>query len=662
MTGRPLLLGVAVAGALLGFVLEPLVGRLVTLSFGGAVHVWAVCMLVFQTVLLLAYVWAHFVARRFPLAHAGAVLAGLASLPLHVDAAPDPAGSVLPLVGAVLLAVGLPYFGLASAAVVAQSWVQRRGLGLPWELYAASNLGSLVGLFAYPLVVEPLFGLSAQRMVWSAGYVAYAGLVAVAAWTTRNSPATTDAIAWPAAGDVGRWVLLACAPSVLLLAVTGWIGTEFGSFPLLWTVPLGLYLGSFMVAFSERVPDAWLRPFWPDALVALALFACLAGEPVLHALLYTAFFAVCWQVHAALYRAHPEPAGLTVYYLAIALGGWIGGLFVSLIAPNVFPGLWELPIGLALCAVALLAAGEIPDWRWFTRVEWRWAVSRGALVGTMALLTGMWLNIQQSRGPVASVRSLYGVFQVRERAADDGARFRELMHGGTSHGSQYLPPDPRAKTPMSYYHPEGSNAEALARRAGGRVAGIGLGTGAIAGLMRPGEHLVFYELDPNAETLARGWFTYLADSPAQVEVRMGDARLVLAAEDTTYDALFVDAFSGDGIPTHLLTIEAFEVYLDRLAPDGVLVLHISNRFLDLRGVVRANAETLGLKGAIRVDGPEPGRDPLYGPATSMILTRSDDRLIDLSDQWIRLGPLDGLPRHAPWTDERLDLLEPLGVR
>ncbi len=676
-------MAIAIVGAVLGFVLEPLVGRLVTLSFGGAVHVWTVVVLVFQTVLLLAYLWAHLVARRFPIVHAAAVFAGLLSLPIAVDATPDPEGAVLPLVGTVMLAIGLPYFGLASAAVVAQAWYDRRGLGEPWGLYAASNAGSLVGLFAYPLLIEPFVSLPVQKVAWSFGYAGYAVLVGLAAWGTLSGALSGEDSAGPAASgpstvgpeaapppgirDFGHWISLSMAASVLLLAVTSWVGTAFGSFPLLWTIPLGLYLGSFMVAFARSVPDEWLRPFWPDTLAALALFASLAGEHLLHVFLYTAFFTICWQLHAALFRLRPAPAHLTAFYLSISLGGWLGGAFVSLFAPLVFPGLWELPIGMLLAAGALLFAGEVFDWRWFRRVEWRWAVTRGALVITLVMLTGMWLNIQQSRGPVASTRSLYGVFQVRERPSpEDGAMFRELMHGGTSHGSQYLEPDPRHSTPMSYYHPDGSNAEALALRpragADGRIAGIGLGTGAIAGLIEPGETLVFYELDPNAETLAREWFTYLEDSPGDVSVRLGDARLVLDQEDTTYDAILVDAFSGDGIPTHLLTVEAFEVYLDRLADDGVLALHISNRFLDLRGVVRANATELELHGAIREDKAKPGHDPLYGPAVSVVLVRDAAMLDGLDEEWVRFGPDDGLPRHDAWTDEHLDLLQPLGLR
>lgn len=660
---RALRWAVAVFGALLAFSLEPLVGRLVTLSFGGAVHVWAVCVLVFQTLLLLSTAWAE-LARRWPLAHLLPVLAGLAVLPIDVVATPDPAGAVLPLALTVLFAVGPPFFALASASVLAQAWAARDGDPAPWGLYAAGSAGSLVGLFAYPLLIEPLVGLGAQRAVWSGAYVVWGVLAGLAAARASRTPlAPSQGSAWPSARQGLVWVLLSGSASILLLALTGWIGTEFGSFPLLWTIPLGLYLGSFVLAFSERVPVGWLRPFWPDLLLAFGFFASLAGEPALHLPLYAAFAGLCWLVHAALYRSRPAVGGLTAYYLAISLGGWLGGCFVTLLAPAIFPGLWELPIGIAACGLALLASGETPDRGWFQRVHWRFGFSRVALLGTVAFLQVRWWNLQVERNTIASYRSLYGVFHVRERDVD-GARARSLLHGATSHGSQYLAPDPRSRTPMSYYHPAGGNAQALGLRSGPRLAGIGLGTGAIAGLLATGEQLVFYELDPNAEIIARRWFSYLADSPGEVSVRVGDARLVLDGESSTYDAILVDAFAGDGIPTHLLTVEAFQVYLDHLAPDGVLVLHISNRFLDLRGVVKAAGDSLGLHGAIRFETPDAPAvdDPLYGPAVTVVFSRSADRLTGLSDPWTSFGPGDGLPAHAAWTDDHVDLLQPLGLR
>lgn len=657
MNPRPLLVMLAVAGAVLGFAMEPLVGRLVTLSFGGAVHVWTVVVLVFQSILLLAYTWTHFVARRWPLAHAAVAFGSLAFLPLNVVAAPDPQGAILPLAVAVVLGAGLPFFVTSSAAVVASTWWD--DTEPPWSLYAASNFGSLVGLFAYPLVVEPLMGISTQRAAWSLLYSFFVVLVGLCALRARaRAPVPVEL---PGLRRGTQWILLSASASMLSLALTGWIGTEFGSFPLFWTLPLGLYLGSFMLAFSTTVDrwfeDSLLRTFWFDALVMMSLFACLANEHRLHVFLYAAFFVVCWNVHAALFRLRPSLGGLTTYYLLIALGGVVGSALVSLVAPLVFPGMWEFPLAIALCGLALLVANERVELAWFRSVHWRYALSRVTLTGTMLLLVTQWLVSQGSDGRIDSTRSVYGVFRVRELVAD-GVPYRQLMHGGTSHGVQILPPDPRSTTPMAYYHPTGGNAEAMRLRTGGRMAGIGLGAGAAAAWLGPDESMVFYEIDPDAEHLARRWFTYLEGHNATV--RLGDARLVLAAEDTTYDALFVDAFSGDGIPTHLLTVEAFETYRDRLTTDGVLVLHISNRFLDLTGVIKATAGSLQLTGAVREDPPPTGTvDPFIYPARTVVIVRDASRLDALGKTWRRFGPDDGVPDHGVWTDDWIDLLDPL---
>lgn len=641
-------------GAALGFVLEPMVGRLVTLSFGGAVHVWTVVVLVFQTVLLASYAWAHLVARRFPLAHAGVAVASLLALPIAVDATPDPMGSILPLAATVALAVGAPFFVTSSAVVVVSAWWAHDDP--PWRLYALSNAGSLVGLFAYPLLIEPLAGLAAQRTVWTAGYLVFVALIVRVALASRGRRIAP--VSLPAPAVLGRWLALSGAASWLSLAVTGWIGAEFGSFPLLWTLPLGLYLGSFMLAFSPTVArwfdgGAW-RGGWVEALAVTGLFGCLANEPMLHPGLYLGFFGVCWAVHAALFRERPAVAGLTVYYLVIALGGVLGASVVTLVAPFVFPQLYEFPLGLLACGAALVLAGERPDLAWFRTVHWRYATVRGVLLAVMVALTvGWWLPAGSA--VVAAERSLYGVFQVLQR---DGERpYRLMLHGNTTHGAQYGPDDPAHDTPMAYFHPAGGNAEAVALRTGDRVGVVGLGTGAAAAWLDG--PVVFYEIDPANEALARRWFTYL--SPHD-EVRLGDARLRLAMESSTYDALLVDAFSGDGIPVHLLTVEAFEVWLDRLAPDGVLVLHVSNRFLDLTGVIRANAQRLGLAGAVRVDAAPPAPDPLVFAARTVVLTREAARLDGLGQRWVRFGPDDGLPRHGAWTDDAQDILEPLGLR
>lgn len=641
----------AILGAMLGFTLEPMVGRMVTLAFGGAVHVWTVVVLVFQVVLLASYAWAHLVARRWPLAHLALAVASVLALPLTIVAEPDPYGSIGPLAWTVVVAVGAPFFVTSSAAVVASAWW--RGTDPPWRLYALSNAGSLVGLFAYPLVIEPWVGLEAQRTAWTVAYVVFVGLVVRVALQARG--AAGGVLARPAVGDLIRWLALSASASWLSLAVTGWIGSEFGSFPLLWTLPLGLYLGSFMLAFSPMVAgwfdNSPLRGAWIEALVMVGLFGCLANEPFLHPGLYVGFFGACWAVHAALFRHRPAVSELTTYYLVVALGGVLGAAVVTLVAPFVFPQLYEFPLGILACAVALGMAGERVDRDWFTTVHWRYGVVRATMTLVMLVLTvGWWLP--SGAEVVAGERSLYGVFQVIQRAGD--RPYRLLLHGNTTHGAQYGPADPAHDTPMAYFHPSGGNATAVGLRRGERVAVVGLGTGAAAAWVDG--PVVFYEIDPVNEALAREWFSFLDDGD---EVRLGDARLRLATETDVYDALLVDAFSGDGIPVHLLTVEAFGVWLDHLAPDGVLVLHLSNRFLDLVGVVRADAAVLGLTGAVHQDTIAAGADPLVFAARTVVLARDPSVLDGLDDTWTRFGPSDGVARHTAWTDDYQNLLEPL---
>jgi hypothetical protein len=654
------LAALAVVGALLAFTLEPLVGRLVTLSYGGAVHVWTVCVLVFQVLLLGGYAFAHLVVRRLPWAWAALGVVALVTLPVDVTAALRPDGDVLSLIATVLRSVGLPFLVLSSASVVAQGWYDRAGLGPPWWLYGASNAASLGGLFAYPLLIEPNTALTTQRLAWSVGFVGFVGAAAALtprAWVLPAPP--RSAVPW---GAVLRWAALAAAPSALLVAMTHRLTLELGSFPLLWAVPLALYLASFLLAFRDPdTPPGWMR-LWPDALVFLGLLSLpifvvhLPFHPPLHAL----FFLVCWWVHQRLYAARPDPAALTWFYLAIAAGGALGSAAVTLGAPLLFTGLWELPISLVACGVALWAGGAPLDPDWFRRVHVRVWGSRLALTGTAAGLLVQYARIEAGRPAVDAMRSLYGIFVVRDFEVD-GQPARELVHGRTRHGAQYLD-GPQHAVPMTYYHPEGGLGRAIAHRAGPRIGGIGLGTGAIAALTRPGDTLVFYEVDPHAETLARRWFTYLEDAPGEVSVRLGDARLLLAEEaaEAPYDVLLVDAFSGDGVPTHLLTAEALATYLARTAPDGLIVFHLSNRYLDLLGVVAALAEDAGLAGKAWREREAVVDDPLYAGHLAAVLARDPTRLEGLEGAW--WGPLSEVPPTSLWTDERIDLLEPLGRR
>jgi hypothetical protein len=442
--------------------------------------------------------------------------------------------------------------------------------------------------------------------------------------------------------------------------LTNVITSELGSFPLFWVLPLALYLASYTFAFRDHDEAGYLAEFWPDLLLALALFCQFVVLAEMQPILYALFFALCWVVHERLYLVRPPVQHLTSFDLAIALGGWLGGLAVSVVAPMVFNRLAEVGLSLGWIGLSMLWMVGRPSLAWWKRVHIRFSGSRAILGATVAiLLVLLWANDSQ-RGIIDRQRTLYGVFTLAERTTESGHRYRELANGQTAHGKQYVD-GPHRATPMSYYHPAGPNYRALTLRpAASRIAGIGLGAGAVASMMAPDEELVFYEINPASERMARQWFTYLDDAPGQVDVRIGDARLLLQMEPDRrpYDAIFVDAFSGDGIPTHLLTAEALQTYLERLSVEGVLVFHISNRYYDLRGVLGTAARTLDLAAfSRRADGSE-SDDPLYDAATSVAMSRTPEVLQTL----VGLGweDLSEAPSAPPlWTDDYIDILSAL---
>jgi spermidine synthase len=664
--GYILLLGMVVTGSLLTFSLEPLTGRMITPFFGGAIHVWTVSVMVFQGLLFAAYLYAHLLARRIGPLHIGVVLLPLAFLPLEISAIPHPDAPVVALIVDLLRGVGVPFFALATTSVVAQYWLVSSDIDRePWSLYAASNVGSLVALLAYPFVLEPIMGVAAQGTLWTGLYVVHCALC-IAAWRALRPSgviAEVEDSPAPTALDYGRWIALSAGPSTLLLAITNVITSELGSFPLFWVMPLALYLGSFIMAFRDHEEPGYLAEFWPDLLLGLALMCQFVILAEMQPPLYAAFFGICWVAHEQLYLSRPAPRHLTAFYLAIALGGWIGGIAVSVVAPVLFDRLAEVPIAMFLVAAAILWVGGRPSSKWWKEVHIRYSGSRAILGGTVLVLTVLLLANEGQKGFVDRERNLYGIFTLAERTADNGHRYRELASGQTAHGKQYLD-GPNTAVPMSYYHPAGPNHAALSLRKPGRMAGIGLGAGAIAAMLEPGEQLVFYEINPTSERMAREWFTYLSDSPGEVEVRIGDARLLLAteADEAAYDALFVDAFVGDGIPTHLLTVEAFRTYLDRLAEDGILVLHISNRYYDLRGVLATTAASLDLAGVSYMANPDGSEsdEPLYDPATTVALSRDPAVLKPLLDAgWQDLADH---PRLTLWTDDYIDIIAAMRAR
>lgn len=657
-------------GALLMFGVEPLVGKLLLPAYGGSFYVWTTCLTFFQGALLLGYLYCHLIAPRLGRWHLALVLLPLPFLPLALSPWPDTGLPVLSIAGTLALGVGVPFAVLATTSVVAQSWLvastpESQPVN-PYPLYAASNLGSLLALVAYPFLVEPLVGLRAQRLGWSALFLVYVVLAFVAA--RRVGPSLAPRESAPeeepeAASGPGRylsWFLLSAIPSAFLLATTNVQTLDLGAFPFLWVVPLGVYLGTFILSFRDQPwCPRWIRRFWLEFAV-VGLFVWINGSLGVNllrtsvgALVHTGvLFVVCLVAHDTLYRARPSASRLTGFYLTVALGGWAGGLFVTFAAPVLFSRLGEYPLAIAALALTLLVV-RFADFKAWLRREPKAKIAGSALILLFSLSWAAFAPVDHK----FTYRNSYGIYRVSQVSSHSAGGRRVLVSGGTVHGFQ-IDDEPRLAT--AYYGSASPVNNVLALYAPPRdVAIVGLGIGTIATYFRAGEEVVFFELNPDNEKIARKHFTYLDDSPAKPTVVTGDARLTLAdhTRDGQCHALVVDAFSGDAVPAHLLTREALELYLRKVREGGVVVLHISNRFVDLRPVLEATGNTLGLEAHVREGQPSKNQSYEF-PSTWVCFSRSDEVLAQLRAKgWQRISKL-GLPATAPWTDDHASLLGP----
>ena len=592
-------------GALLLFGMEPLVGRLLAPFLGGAAHVWLICLMFFQAMLFFGYLYSHLFARKIGHWHLLLLFLPLVVLPFDIQ---PPAGIESPVIQILVVLIvhaALPFVVLSTTAIVAQVWLAGSSLGEqydPYPLYGASNAGSFAALFGYSFLVEPLMGLRIQSLSWTALYLVYM-VLACASWFllfrgketgTQASEIKLQAAGAPISHSLYlKWILLSCLPSALLLAVTNLIILEIGSFPLTWIFPLALYLLSFIVTFRTRggMPG-YLRRLWPEILmVALMLYLFGQGHWFISIITLILFFLICLVAHGTLYETRPPTDHLTHFYLAIAFGGWLGGAAVSLVAPILFSGLYEYPLLLVLFAAAFFLFRHrsireiLPDFSLFGFLR---------VVLIVLVVTQVGRVLYHSQDVRIQHRNFYGTYRVVDDKPTLGASsgVRKLIHGATLHGAQWLDGSERTN-PLAYYYRGGAIAQAFAAIPSPRnIAVVGLGTGAMAA--HAGEHdsITFYEIDPDIEPVARQWFTYLGDCKAKQEVIVGDGRLALQkdrAERSKYDLILIDAFTGDGIPVHLLTREAIEIYLTRLTADGLLIFHVSNRYYELRPVIKAIA-------------------------------------------------------------------------
>ncbi|MEM9175586.1 MAG: fused MFS/spermidine synthase [Myxococcota bacterium] len=625
---RALFGGAILSAAFLLFFVQPMIGKRLMPLFGGAPGIWALCLAFFQSVLFLGYAYAHgsmrFLRPAFQLVvHAGLVLVaarvaiGLAGADWSVHAEEAPQRAILRLLAT---HVALPFFVLASTGPLVQAWFARRHpTRSPYPLYALSNAGSFLALFAYPFVVEPAFGLTETLGGWSLAFASIgAGVLGCAALSLRPPGRSGEAAGLEATADAsspdpgaghgpapfGRaalWLLLSAVAVMVMMSITNHLCRDVASVPFLWILPLAAYLASFIVSFASSGTRR------RGIAVVCVLVALSLGTkrvwtgfewplPVEIARLTALVFAACWLLHGELHALRPRPEELTRYYLLVSAGGALGGLFVGVVAPELFSGHGELALTAAL-AVGLVAHRAL-----------RSDPRRRARVGVVLLaavgLVGheVWAAMNPDAHQIHQRRNFFGVLRVLELGQGD-ARQRMLLHGSTTHGLQFVA-GRHQSIPTSYYGRASALAAALSLRSGGtasRVGVVGLGIGTVAAYGRPGDLVRFYEIDPAVVEIARDptVFTFLERSRARVEVEVGDARLRLEAEQVAgraqaFDLLLVDAFSSDAIPVHLMTVEGFRPYVAALAEDGLLLMHLSSRHFDLGPVVARIADELGL--------------------------------------------------------------------
>ncbi len=715
-------LTIFVSASLLFFV-QPLFAKLVLPQIGGAPGVWTTAMLFFQVVLLVGYIYAHLLTRHVPLKwqlpiHLAVWAGALWFLPLSVSEswAYDPTASTAwQTLSLFALGVGVPFGMLSANAPLLQSWYAKSdgpSAHDPYFLYGASNFGSLLALLGFPLLAEPLFGAQAIGWGWAAGFVAFGALLMISGLLTlRARPAaqTGDThvhiVAPPTnitASTVAIWLLLAFVPSTLMLSITTKISTDLGSFPLIWVVPLSLYILSFVIAFSNRplFSNTVSRPLAAGAIAVMAVLMSHQSSGIqtwLSALFFApALFIVAVHAHRALYERRPDAAHLTLFYIIMSVGGALGGLFNSIIAPVAFSGIYEGVISVILAALLLTLGTKTIPVRPLAHgllsaaaVLFAFSLLRGtdsegpvAMITSLGLMAGFAILLARlARAPVAILaavvvflaadmlslskdytfkdRSFFGAHTVYDT---DGLRV--YGNGTTIHGYQYVDETGTRPTPLSYYHANSPMAQILTTTDGietARIGIVGLGVGSLACYARPGQSWEYYEIDEMVDRVARTpeMFNFMSHCAPGSSTHLGDARIVLAQQDLTFDIMVLDAYSSDSIPVHLVTREAIEMYLDRLASDGVLVFHISNRYYDLTQPLARIAGETGLLAAKRVDAPDPAAPLPKGakPSVVMMLTPDAGKMSALlrDPRWLAVASDGG----TAWTDDHAHLLSAL---
>jgi hypothetical protein len=717
--------------ALLLFSVQPLFTKMVLPRLGGSPAVWSVAMVFFQSLLLGGYAYAHYLmqirSRTLPVAiHLSLLAVALLTLPLSIASGwgePPTSGYAVWLLGLFTVSIGMPFFALAANNPLLQAWFVRTGHPNgpdPYFLYASSNIGSFLALLSYPVLLEPMFTLRAQNLIWTGGYCLLIGLIGACAVLMLRSPVM--AVADMRAEDThspappwilrARWIFLAAVPSGLLIAVTAHISTDVAAAPLLWVLPLSLYLLTWVLVFQSRplLPHKWMLLLQPLAIAGVIVLLAFGGERNLLLTLgghQLCFFVIAMACHGELARTRPAAKYLTGFYVALSFGGMVGGLFAGLIAPFTFSWIAEYPILLACAALcrppggnerlprwtrwywpflaALAAALIAPSWSGGGLMSWLeahrvWVIGavgalsallalgldadRWKIFATVAVALALIRAYPADDGRVETVRSFFGVHKI---VVTPQGQYHVLMHGTTIHGAEKFKNDDGTPVagrpePITYYHKDGGIGRAISairERKGAplRVAVIGLGSGTLTCASAPGESWKFFEIDQSMVDTARDpkYFTYIQNCEPDLTPVIGDARLTFAREpDGIYDLIIVDAYSSDAIPIHLATEEAMEIYKDKLAPRGAVLMHVSNRHLELSSVVVGIADANDLKSWVYSE--DSGRDNEYIFSTTVVVSareEADVGRLASSDQWALTEAEDN---QRVWTDDYSNVL------
>jgi spermidine synthase len=707
--------------AFLLFLCQPMVGKMFLPYLGGTASVWTTCVLFFQFMLLLGYVYAHRLARIADMrkqfvVHGIVLISALVFLPIRFNAASSQSFSIHPslrLLAGLVTSTAIPFFVVSTSAPLLQNWFSRtshRASSDPYFLYAASNGGSLLALMTYPFVIEPRMGIASQSRLWFVGYVGLMVMVAftvAALYERRRAAAKNDRPHNDRTHIEGTpwnkrlyWIAASFVPSALMLAVTNHITANVGSVPFLWLFPLALYLLTFILAFAQRQGSS-TRVSRLSPVVLLLFFFLVAADVIappglnwivigVHLLLLFVGALLC---HTRLAASRPQPQHLTEFFFFIAAGGVLGGAFTAILAPAVFSTVLEYPLLVAtlpffrggkfaksdlLIAVGM-AAAIMTTWIVFRATHLDSSTEAVALAHTVIVFTGYKLIKNPQRfawsfaafmlsytlilpGYIEGSNRIYAArnfFGVKKVLDDPRTHLRTLLHGDTTHGIESMD-SARAGQPLSYYYPGGSVSDVIemmrARGQSQRFAVLGLGAGTMASYADAGHHVTFYEIDPSVEPIARRYFTFLRQCGSNCDVVIGDGRLQVAQEpDETFDLILLDAFSSDSVPAHLVSREALSMYLTKLKSDGVLLFHVSNRYLDVEKLVSALVADAGLVAFSRFEEAGDLRKLGKSSANHLIAARRESDLQGLGGRpgWQpAVRPAD----FRPWTDDYSNLL------